>query len=98
MLKDFTGVLGQHRMVKHSLEWSKGTIKPNDMKWLLEVGIDQRKALKIVRELNAGNIQKGDNIFLMNTMSWSDQELAHYVRSHLSDEIVRTSAISAFNA
>ena len=90
MLKDFTGVLGQHRMVKHSLEWSKGTIKPNDMKWLLEVGIDQRKALKIVRELNAGNIQKGDNIFLMNTMSWSDQELAHYVRSHLSDEIVRT--------
>ena len=90
MLKDFTGVLGQHRMVKHSLEWSKGTLKTNDMKWLLEVGIDYKKALRIVRELDAGNIQRGDNIFLMNTMSWNDKELAHYVRSHLSDEIVRT--------
>ena len=48
----------------------------------IEKADDKRIARKIADEFDAGNIQKGDNIFLMNTMSWNDKDLAHYVRSH----------------
>lgn len=88
MMKQFSGVVTQDRMLVESLKWVDGTISKDSLRRMASAGIDKDMATRIAQQFN----QYGDDgvIKLSNGHLWDDREALETFRAAMLKDVDRT--------
>ena len=84
-MKQWTGLIAQHLIVKYSVDLANGTISKANRSMLSNMGIDERAA----RRIASMPYQRSGKAYLMNVTDWDDEPLKDLVGTILTREIER---------
>ena len=85
--KGIHGGLLQSAIVERSLKWMDGTIEQRDKTWLASLGIGEDMAGRIVGQWQAAGAQKGKQLHLADTPSWTDEEVVRTFRAAIFTDL-----------
>jgi hypothetical protein len=89
VMKGFTSVLTQQRLITESKNLLAGKIKKNNKTYLAFLGIDKTNVEKIVNQLNKFSEKEG-NLIVANTDKWTDSEAIRLYRNAINLDVDRT--------
>ena len=84
-IKQWTGLIAQHLIVKYSVDLANGTISKANLSMLSNMGINESAARRIAQM----PYQRSGKAYLMNVTDWDDEALKDLVGSVLTREIER---------
>lgn len=89
LMKRWTAVIVQSRIVEESRNWVRGGISQVEMEKLARAGIDKPMAERIARQFDQHGILGPNRLFIANTEAWTDAEAVAAFRSALVADVDR---------
>lgn len=89
VMKGFSSVVTQQRLIEEVQNLSKGTIKKTDRTYLAFLGIDEGNVNQILRQVDKF-AEKESDLWVANTEKWTDADAVRLYRNALNQDVDRT--------
>lgn len=89
IMKGFSSVITQQRLIEESDKLLKGSIKKKDRTYLASLGISKNEAKSIIDQVKKFG-DKEDNLFVANTDLWENRAAVRLYRNALNQDVDRT--------